>query len=712
MNFFRHSFVLVVLGLVFFFVSAPVAARAPALALVSVAPNQAYNHQPTTITITGSGFVATPTVVLNNAKLMDVVFVNSTTLTATVPANLPAGVYTLNVINPDLQNANLPNAFTVWLGGDGSIGAWQYTSSTTVPRCGISAVTARGNVYALGGNSSPPLNSVERAVINPDGTLGTWQTTSAMNTGRWILASVVADNFVYALGGSDGSNNLNSVEYAPINPDGTLGTWQNTSTMNTARSGFAAVATGGYVYALGGSISFSTNTVERAAINPDGTLGTWEFVNSMIAPRTLFAAVAAGNYIYVLGGFYNSGTHWDSVERVSINADGTLGTWQTINAMTTARFSIAAVSVNGFVYTFGGDANYTALKSVERAIINLDGTLGTWQTLYTMNLARRDLGAVAGEGHVYAIGGFGNASPCLSTVEQTPLTMDTDTPTINSFSINGGALNTPSLNVTLPISVTDPSTSIADMSFSSDGNAWSSWQTFNHPAPWTITSGDGVKTIYARVRDRAWHPSNIVSDTIILDTTVAPEFGLTINDNALFTNQVTVTLKIGAQPGTAQMQVSNEGNFAGATWEAYTASRTWQVTQYLSYVIPRLVYVRFKDVPGNISSTFLDDVILDVTAPTGSVVITGTSFGIARRPRAVTLTLSATDDVSGVGTMMLSNRADFVGATWQAYSTSLSWTLDNNYTVYVRFKDNAGNISQTYSASQSLYNFYLPFITR
>ena len=61
--------------------------------------------------------------------------------------------------------------------------------------------------------------------------------------------------------------------------------------------------------------------------------------------------------------------------------------------------------------------------------------------------------------------------------------------------------------------------------------------------------------------------------------------------------------------------------------------------------------------------------------------------------------LRAEDNVSGVGDMLLSNSPDFAEADWQAYATSYLWTLASNRTVYVRFRDNAGNVSETYSDS-------------
>ena len=76
----------------------------------------------------------------------------------------------------------------------------------------------------------------------------------------------------------------------------------------------------------------------------------------------------------------------------------------------------------------------------------------------------------------------------------------------------------------------------------------------------------------------------------------------------------------------------------------------------------------------------------------------------------VTLRLNATDDVSSVGQMLISNQPDCAGATWEAYATSRAWAIGSETAVYVRFRDNAGNVSQTYSASQ--WKVFLPIIVK
>ena len=90
-----------------------------------------------------------------------------------------------------------------------------------------------------------------------------------------------------------------------------------------------------------------------------------------------------------------------------------------------------------------------------------------------------------------------------------------------------------------------------------------------------------------------------------------------------------------------------------------------------------------------------------MTPPTGSVSIAVTASAARSNILAtsVTLNLGAQDDVSGVGGMMLSNQPDLAGGAWETYATRRAWTLDDNRSVYVRFRDNAGNVSETYSAS-------------
>ena len=79
----------------------------------AVDPASGRDDSDTSVTITGTGFVDTPTVTLGTTDLTNVAFTDSDTLTATVPSGLTPGIYPLTVVNPDGGSAILPNAFTV-----------------------------------------------------------------------------------------------------------------------------------------------------------------------------------------------------------------------------------------------------------------------------------------------------------------------------------------------------------------------------------------------------------------------------------------------------------------------------------------------------------------------------------------------------------------------------------------------------------------------
>jgi len=385
----------------------------------------------------------------------------------------------------------------------------------------------------------------------------------------------------------------------------------------------------------------------------------------------------------------------DNAGNVSENVAGSI----TLD-MTTPTASVNALAAYQTTLTFpvswtGNDGASGILNYDVQYRDGASGMWTDWQTAATVTSAT--FTGLAGHTYYFRARARDNAGHLgVYSEGDTQTTIDLTPPPLGTLIINSGALSTTSPNVIVSFSVSDAD----QMSFSNDGSAWSNWQAYAATAPWSLTADDGAKTVFARVKDSAGNISDVASSTITLDTAAGTQYGFTINNGELFTNQISVALTIGALPGTTRMMVSNDGGFNGAQWEPYKSRKFWTITQYGSYVVPRVVYVRYGDVSGTVLNTSQDDIILDVTPPTGSVNIAGAISQASERllsSNSVTLILSATDDVSGVGGMMLSNSTAFSGATWETYATTRQWTFDTGNTVYVRYKDNAGNISVTYS---------------
>ncbi|MCA9973523.1 MAG: hypothetical protein KC425_25065 [Anaerolineales bacterium] len=267
---------------------------------------------------------------------------------------------------------------------------------------------------------------------------------------------------------------------------------------------------------------------------------------------------------------------------------------------------------------------------------------------------------------------------------------DTDAPT-GSVSVNGGAAYATSTAVTLSLSGTDAESGVTDMRFSNNGSVWSSWQPYTTSANWTLTSGDGSKSVYAQFRNHVNLISSSAMDGIVLDTT-APTGSVVIDAGAAYAGTTAVNLTLSASDGlsgVADMRFSNNGS-SWSGWQAYAGSAAWTLT---SGDGTKTVYAQYRDAAGNISGSVTDSIVLDTTGPTGTLLINGGDpFAAAA---GVTLDLSASDAGIGVADMRFSDDGSSWSA-WQAYAASAGWTLpggDGGKTVYAQFRDGLGNVS-------------------
>lgn len=96
-------------------------------------------------------------------------------------------------------------------------------------------------------------------------------------------------------------------------------------------------------------------------------------------------------------------------------------------------------------------------------------------------------------------------------------------------------------SVILSLSAADTATGVTQMQFSNNNIAWSAPENYAESKPWTLTAGDGTKTVYVKFKDGAGNWSGAYSDTIILDTTL-PVIVITSPSDNFLTNQETISL--------------------------------------------------------------------------------------------------------------------------------------------------------------------------
>lgn len=269
------------------------------------------------------------------------------------------------------------------------------------------------------GNRLKIFDSVEYADVADDGRLGEWKHGASLNMPRVYLAVGVYGDYVYVMGGESlkgvytGQKDerppvlLDTVERARINKDGTLGEWTlEKEKMHFPRRGGEMFVHNGWIYASGGFSGDFLNDVEKARINPDGSIGKWQEAGFINHERYISGYTRKGDNLYVIGGHINGPQRaMDSVETATVSSDATLTQWKETSPLYTRRFLNTALATEDHVYTFGGH-NTVNLTSVEKSAINRDGTLGKWEPETSLNIPRRALAAAAVGDRLYVIGGM------------------------------------------------------------------------------------------------------------------------------------------------------------------------------------------------------------------------------------------------------------------------------------------------------------------
>ncbi len=177
-----------------------------------------------------------------------------------------------------------------------------------------------------------------------------------------------------------------------------------------------------------------------------------------------------------------------------------------------------------------------------------------------------------------------------------------------------------------------------------------------------------------------------------------PTGSVEINGGAALTGAADVTLALtwddGDGSGVTKMRFSNDG----ATWSAWenpAASKAWTLAAGDGY---KTVRAQFRDKAGNVSLAYSDYIVVDTTAPTGTIVING---GAETAPNPDALLTLTWDDAGGSGVTRMRFSND--GATWSPWEPVVAdrgWTLvpGSGYrTVRVQFRDRMGNVSDRYS---------------
>lgn len=226
-----------------------------------------------------------------------------------------------------------------------------------------------------------------------------------------------------------------------------------------------------------------------------------------------------------------------------------------------------------------------------------------------------------------------------------------------------------------------------------DGTDPGAWQTYST----TLTAADGARTLHYFSADSWPNTETAQQRTFLVDTT-NPTGTVVVDGGATYTDTLVATLDFSVEDTASGWKDfhTRESTVTWGSWEASAAS----VDPFGLAFGPdgtRTVEVEFRDVAGNVGAAS-DDIVLDTTAPDGSVVLQKGASSVTTR--TVSLDSTVTDAFSGLASMRVGfgNGAGF--GPWVACSSPTQsavatlTTGDGIKTVQVQYRDALGNTRQ------------------
>jgi hypothetical protein len=275
-------------------------------------------------------------------------------------------------------------------------------------------------LYVGGGTDYRTMNdAVQRSVIGADGLPGPWVASTPLPKPLAGASAVAARGYVVLTGGQvapqgglRGLVRVAETYTAPIAADGSLGAWTPRPALPAPRFHHPSVYHDGRVYVVGGQGATEAEAgVFAARLGADGSLGAWQTLRPLPEPRSHHAIVIDRGALYVIGGLAGNPARQPvqhkSVLRATIGRDGTLGEWQTVSELPHSYATHSAFVSGDALWVVGGvEDNTTFSARVWRAPLSRAGVLGAWSEVQPLPFGRGHVHQtpVIG-GRVYSVGG-------------------------------------------------------------------------------------------------------------------------------------------------------------------------------------------------------------------------------------------------------------------------------------------------------------------
>ena len=166
-----------------------------------------------------------------------------------------------------------------------------------------------------------------------------------------------------------------------------------------------------------------------------------------------------------------------------------------------------------------------------------------------------------------------------------------------------------------------------------------------------------------------------------------------INNGAEYSNSPETTLSLHSEDlgsGIYQMSFSTDGAF-WTDWEPYSTTKPYNLTGVDG---EKFIHFKVQDFAGNIAEPVIATIVLDTTPPEEQSIGINNNSQYINSP-VVTLSLSATDSLSGISAMAFSTN-DITWTPWELFNPTKFLIVpsgDGEKIIYFKVKDRAENVA-------------------
>ncbi len=291
---------------------------------------------------------------------------------------------------------------------------WTEAAPATVARQELYPEVLNNKIYVVGGVLSPATR-FSAHFESYDPVNDAWTVLKPLPEARHHITLSAVNGLLYGVGGFTGGFPNWRAQPTMFIYDPASNTWTRGTDLPIARAEGISAVVDNKIYLIGGRVRATENarlfndhidSVRNEVFDP--TTRRWSALANAPTPRNSAASAVIDGKIYVVGG-----------RKFIKNADGTtrqvnvpnlevydpkLERWQTLKPMPQAQGGLAATSLNGKLYVFGGEQWVPKQKVFAESWV-YDPKSDSWTALPPLPTPRHGLGASTIGNRIFVFGG-------------------------------------------------------------------------------------------------------------------------------------------------------------------------------------------------------------------------------------------------------------------------------------------------------------------